>query len=168
MPDSKKPSHDSSARRRNAFTLIELLVVISIIGVLLAMLFPAIDAAREASRQVSCKSNLRQFGVGMTARTNSFGTFCSGAFDWQRDGAATQVGWVADLVNAGQPVGKMLCASNPAQVSAAYADLFNLDTTSSSALLLPAATTTWALPGSAFSKRQVEGTLMLLTEDQKS
>jgi prepilin-type N-terminal cleavage/methylation domain-containing protein/prepilin-type processing-associated H-X9-DG protein len=125
-----KPTHISISLRRGAFSLIELLVVISIVGVLMALLFPAINSAREAGRQVSCKSNLRQFGVGMCARADKLGTYCSGAFDWQRDGAVTEVGWVADLVNAGIPVGKMNCSSNPAQVNATYTDLLNLDTRS--------------------------------------
>ena len=56
---------DLSLRRRDAFTLVELLVVIAIVGVLVAMLLPAVNAARESARLSECKNNLRQFGLAM-------------------------------------------------------------------------------------------------------
>lgn len=113
--------------RRRAVTLVELLVVVAIISLLMAILIPAVQSARESARKVSCGNNLRQFGIGLAAHADrdSKTRYCTGAFDWTRDGAVTRYGWVADLVNSEIPVGKMLCPSNPSQVGSAIAQLID-------------------------------------------
>ncbi len=66
---------------RRGFTLIELLVVMAIIGLLIAMLMPAIQNARESQRKMECNSNLRQIGIAFNIYHDAKGTFPPGVLD---------------------------------------------------------------------------------------
>jgi len=68
----------SVLNRKRGFTLVELLVVIAIIGVLVALLLPAIQAAREAARLTQCKNNLRQLGIAVLGYEVAQGKFPAG------------------------------------------------------------------------------------------
>lgn len=66
--------------RRRGFTLVELLVAIAIVAALAALLLPALQAARESSRRVSCANNLRQVGVGVLLHHDALGHFPYGGW----------------------------------------------------------------------------------------
>jgi len=73
--------------RKRAFTLVELLVVIAIIGVLVALLLPAIQAAREAARRSSCTNNMKQFGIALANYHTALKVFPPGGVNDPKDEA---------------------------------------------------------------------------------
>ncbi len=85
LPHTKTASH--FRKQNSAFTLVELLVVIAIIGVLVALILPAVQAAREAARKMECKNHLKQIGVAFHLHHDTYKHFPTNGWGWQ---------WVGD------------------------------------------------------------------------
>lgn len=76
--------------KRSALTIVELLVVITIIGLLIALLLPAIQASRESARKTQCRNNLKQLGFAAQNHLNSTGFFPTGGWGWSWAGDPDQ------------------------------------------------------------------------------
>jgi prepilin-type N-terminal cleavage/methylation domain-containing protein len=74
-------AHDRRRATRRGFTLVELLVVIAIIGVLVALLLPAVQAAREAARRGQCQNHLKQMGIGLSNFEDIYKVFPTTRYD---------------------------------------------------------------------------------------
>jgi prepilin-type N-terminal cleavage/methylation domain-containing protein len=107
---------------RRGFTLVELLVVIAIIGILVALLLPAIQAARESARRTQCKNNVKQMSLGFLLHEESHRFYPSSGwgYRWMADpdrgvGRSQPGGWAFTILpymeqTATQAIGKGLDA----------------------------------------------------------
>jgi prepilin-type N-terminal cleavage/methylation domain-containing protein len=92
-------------RHSRGFTLIELLVVITIIGILVGLMMPAVNAAREAGRRATCSNNIKQLSLGCIAHAAKYGYFPSGGWGhmWEGmpdrgNGQSQPGGWVYNVL----------------------------------------------------------------------
>jgi len=95
---SRENLQSARPRPRNGFTLVELLVVIAIIGVMIGLLLPAVQAARESGRRSACSNNLKQIGLGLHMHLDAKNKFPSGHYWPKDDWGAREAPWTAYIL----------------------------------------------------------------------
>ncbi len=98
-----RPTRNAQARK--GFTLVELLVVMGVIGILVSLMLPAVQAAREAARRIQCRNNLKQLALGMEHHVLAYGCYPSNGWGlcWIGDpdrgtGTAQPGGWIYNIL----------------------------------------------------------------------
>ena len=108
VPNSPAHPRDSGpmqSKYKNGFTLVELLVVIAIIGILVALLLPALSSVREAAQRATCANHLRQIGLATQTHVDTFSAYPSGGWGYQWVGSPERGsgpqqpgGWIYNLL----------------------------------------------------------------------
>ena len=104
-PAHPRDSGPMQSHYKNGFTLVELLVVIAIIGILVALLLPALSSVREAAQRATCANHLRQIGLATQTHVNTFSAYPSGGWGYQwvgsperGNGPQQPGGWIYNLL----------------------------------------------------------------------